>query len=58
MKADQPEIAGLMKPLIVVEKQADIVGRVVALRLDLLVREEDDLRIGVARPLSFNLPPE
>jgi hypothetical protein len=38
-----------MNPLLVVEEQADIVGRIIALRVDLLVGEKRNLRIGVAK---------
>ena len=36
-------------PLFVVEKKTDVVGRIIALGVDLLVGEKLDLRIGVAK---------
>jgi hypothetical protein len=40
VQPDMAEIAGLVDTILVVEEQPDIVGRVIALRLDLLVGEE------------------
>ena len=48
MQADVAEVAGLMQTVLVVEEQPHTVGGVVLFRLDLLVGEEGDVRIGVA----------
>jgi hypothetical protein len=55
VQADQPEVAWLMNPLFVVEEEADVVGRIIALRIDLLVGEKLDFRIGVAKQQDHEL---
>src|SRR5262249_7444495 len=49
VQSDMAEIAGLMNAGIIVEVQADIVGGVITLRLDLLVGDEGDIGIGRAK---------
>src|SRR5262249_9204174 len=46
VQPDKAEVAGLLNEVIVVEEQADIVGGVITLRLDLLVGDEGDVGIG------------
>src|SRR5215471_11987228 len=49
MQPDETEVARLVHAILVVEEQAHAVGRVVTLGLDLLVSEEGDVRINVAK---------
>jgi hypothetical protein len=48
VQPDVAKIAGLVDKILVVKKQADAVGRVISLRLDLLMGEEGDFGIGAA----------
>ena len=48
MQPDVTEVGRLEHEILVVEEQAHRVGGVIAFRLDLLVREEGDVRIGIA----------
>ena len=49
MQPDETEVARLVHTVLVVEEQPHAVGRVVTLGLDLLVSEEGDVRISVAK---------
>ena len=48
MQPDVTEVGRLEHEILVVEEQAHRIGSVVAFPLDLLVREEGDIRIGIA----------
>jgi hypothetical protein len=48
VQTDQPKVAWLMDPLFVIEKQTDVVGRVIALWIDLLVSDEVDIGVCAA----------
>ena len=59
MQADMAEVAGLVHAVLVVEEQPHAVGRVIALGLDLLVRDEGDVRIGSRNSgISFSAMPQ